>query len=497
MTMPYRSGLTSLRRAGAATSTLLVMACAVACGDDAGATADAAPASAIDAAVAPADADTRDVLDRLADLPGVSVVEEESRYDPTLRYFVLTVTQPVDHTQPAGPTFGQNVTVLVRDVAAPTVVGTTGYWNYYLDYPTELTQLLGGNQVFFEHRFFAQSRPEPADWSHLTIRQAADDQHRIITLLRPILGGPWLSTGASKGGMTATYHRRFYPDDVVASVPYVAPLSRAAPDLRYAPFLDGLGTPGCGDAVRALQVAMLGPRWAALLSRAQAQASSEGLVYQRVAVGPALESSITGLDWAFWQYQGEAWCSAVPGPGASDDAVWTFLDVVNPVSGSTDDNLAAFEAYYFQAAYELGYPGGTGTHLAGLTRFGDVDYAGAWPVGVTLPPYRAEVMVDIESWVDDAGTRLLFVYGEFDPWTAGRYPLGAATDASSLTVAAGTHGAGLVDLAAADKAIAYEQLGRWTGVTPDEGRLLQFVRRAPPRLPRLPPPLLRRPLTPR
>ena len=157
MTMPYRSGLTSLRRAGAATSTLLVMACAVACGDDAGATADAAPAGAIDAAVAPADADTRDVLDRLADLPGVSVVEEESRYDPTLRYFVLTVTQPVDHTQPAGPTFGQNVTVLVRDVAAPTVVGTTGYWNYYLDYPTELTQLLGGNQVFFEHRFFAQS----------------------------------------------------------------------------------------------------------------------------------------------------------------------------------------------------------------------------------------------------------------------------------------------------------------------------------------------------
>ena len=106
-------------------------------------------------------------------------------------------------------------------------------------------------------------------------------------------------------------------------------------------------------------------------------------------------------------------------------------------------------------------------------------------------------MVDIESWVDDAGTRLLFVYGEFDPWTAGRYPLGAATDASSLTVAAGTHGAGLVDLAAADKAIAYEQLGRWTKVTPDEGRLLQFVRRAPPRLPRLPPPLLRRPLTPR
>ena len=33
--------------------------------------------------------------------------------------------------------------------------------------------------------------------------------------------------------MTAIYHRRFYPDDVDGTVPYVAPISFGAPDLRY------------------------------------------------------------------------------------------------------------------------------------------------------------------------------------------------------------------------------------------------------------------------
>ena len=71
----------------------------------------------------------------------------------------------------------------------------------------------------------------------------AADEHAIVTALKTIYTGPYLSTGASKGGMTAVFYRRFYPDDVVGTVPYVAPLSFAAPDERYAAFLDSVGTP--------------------------------------------------------------------------------------------------------------------------------------------------------------------------------------------------------------------------------------------------------------
>ena len=57
----------------------------------------------------------------------------------------------------------------------------------------------------------------------LNIWQAATDHHRIVEALKPLYAGKWISTGASKGGMTSIYHRRFYPGDVDGTVAYVAP----------------------------------------------------------------------------------------------------------------------------------------------------------------------------------------------------------------------------------------------------------------------------------
>jgi hypothetical protein len=44
------------------------------------------------------------------------------------------------------------------------------------------------------------------------------------------LQGKWVNTGASKGGMTSVYHRRFFPNDLDANVAYVAPLSYSQED---------------------------------------------------------------------------------------------------------------------------------------------------------------------------------------------------------------------------------------------------------------------------
>jgi len=74
-------------------------------------------------------------------------------------YIVLQFTQPVDHEDPDGPSFQQEVSLLHRDLAAPMVVQTSGYFDYYLDSPVELTRLLTGNQISIEHRFFAARAP--------------------------------------------------------------------------------------------------------------------------------------------------------------------------------------------------------------------------------------------------------------------------------------------------------------------------------------------------
>jgi hypothetical protein len=433
-----------------ALAVLGVLLVAAGCGDNSPAvTPDAAPT---------------DLLGKLRALPGVTA-EVRPTDKAGYTYYVLHFTQPVDHDATGGPTFQQEVSLLHRDEAAPMIVQTSGYWDYYLDSPVELTNLLAANQISIEHRYFAESRPVPTDWSKLTIAQMAADEHAIIAALHTIYSGKFLTTGGSKGGMTAVYHRRFYPDDVAGTVPYVAPLSFGAPDLRYAGFLDTLGTTGCRQQVRDVATEMLANRRAALLARAQDQAATDGRAYTRIAIGPAVESAIVSLEWTFWQYYGANVCGQVPATTATDDTMWSFLDNISPVSDNADDSVAQFDAYYYQAYVQLGYPDGGAAYLDSYLMYSDADYDGALPTAI--PAYDGgTAMHDIDTWVQNEGDRLLFIYGEWDPWSGGEFELGQAADSLRLVQAHGTHGSRISRLADADRLAVYAKLEAWTGVPP-------------------------------
>ena len=266
--------------------------------------------------------------------------------------------------------------------------------------------------------------------------------------------------------MTAIYHRRFYPDDVDASFPYVAPQSLSDQDPRYMQFLTTVGPVACRNALRDLQVELLSRRSAMLQQRASEQASQMGLQYTRITLPAAVEASVAALDWAFWQYRGVTDCSRVPATNATDDAVWQFVDQVAPVSDNGDESTAAFEAYYYQAAFELGQPTIQAAHLAGLYQFSDADYVGLLPLGVAAPRYQASAMQDIGQWLQQSAQRMMLIYGQWDPWTAGAFTLGNAQDSFQFTQPEGTHGANLLGLEPADRATAATKIGQWLGVTP-------------------------------
>jgi len=430
-----------------------------------------------------------DLLSQLRALPGVHDVAKVDTAAAGYQYFVLHFEQPVDHDDPGGPTFLQKVSLMHRDAAAPMVEYTSGYWDYYNDRLVELTDLLDANQISIEHRFFDESRPDPADWSKLTIIQMAHDQHAITTALRTLYSGAFITAGASKGGMTAVYYKRFYPDDVDGTVPYVAPISFGAPDLRYVPFMETLGPAPCRQAVRDAAIEMLSNRRAALLAKAQEQATATGSEYTRIAIGPALESSILSLEWAFWQYYGVGYCSTVPATTATDLDLWDFLKDISPVTDNADERVAQFDAYYYQAYFQLGYPDSGAVDLDPYLLYTDADYEGALPTA--QPAYDdGAAMKDIDQYVREAGDRLIFIYGEWDPWTGGTFDLGAATDSLLVTQAEGTHAARIGRLATADREAVLAKLQAWTGVTPT----LNSVRSTMPvreDRPRVPPAMLR------
>jgi hypothetical protein len=419
------------------------------------------------AAAAPAAAAGTDILAQLRAVPGLTVVEERPVAEP-YRFFVLTYTQPADHRRPKAGTFAQRMTLLHRDATRPMILHTTGYGVPAQPFRAEPTRLVDGNQLSVEQRYFEPSRPEPADWAkQLTIWQAATDHHRVVGALDDIYPAAWLSTGASKGGMTSVYHRRFYPSDVDGTVAYVAPQDVVnREDSAYDRFFATVGTdPACRAALDAVQAEALRRR-AALVGRYQAWAAENGRTFTVLhSADRAFEFMVNGAPWAFWQYSDQSRCGEVPPVTASDDAIFGWLDAVFGLDSNTDQGIGGFVPYYYQAAYQLGYPFLKLRHLAKLQRYRGQDVAKSYVPAELDPHFRPAAMDDIDRWVRHSGRELLLVYGENDPWGAEPFRPGRGTrDSLWFTAPGANHGASIARLTTGDAATATAAVQRWAGV---------------------------------
>lgn len=411
------------------------------------------------------DAASDDINDRLAVLPGVIAVDEMPSELPGHRYFEIAFDQPVDHDNPDGQHFTQYLTLTHVDDHAPFILATTGYDNYFGEFPMEPTELLAGNQLIIEHRYFSPSRPDPTNWDHLSVTQSAADHHAIAQAFHLIYDGPWISTGGSKGGMTSIYHRYLYPDDVDATVAYVAPYNRELGDARYDVWFDEVLPADCLSRVRAAQVDFLQNRRQALGARAAEQAKAQEIAYTRVALPVAVESAVAGAEWSFFQYVGVPSCDQVPGPEATDDRAWEWLNDVSPPDSLSDGSIARFEPYYFQVEAELGAPSTTDEHLEGLLMFGADSYEGAEPQ-VLPESYDPSVVNAAAEWVKSSASNVMLVYGEYDPWTAGAFDAEGNAGVAFHTVPGGTHSSGIIDLPEVVSEEAFDTLAAWTGVRP-------------------------------
>ncbi|RKT82086.1 PS-10 peptidase S37 [Saccharopolyspora antimicrobica] len=407
-----------------------------------------------------------DVRDRLEAVPDLTVVGERPT-EPGFRLFDLTFTQPADHRNPAAGQFQQRLTLLHRDLSRPTVLYASGYDLPEKTTRTEPTRLVDGNQVSLEHRFFTPSRPDPADWGDLDIWQAATDQHRVISALRAVYDDRWITTGASKGGMTAVYHRRFYPDDVDGTVAYVAPNDVDNDRDRYDEFLAGVGTdPACRAALTAVQREAL-VRRGELVAKFQAYADAEGLTFDRIIgdIDRGFEMTVIDTPFAFWQYRGQDDCAQVPATTASTDEIYAFFDQTTEFRFYTDQGIEPYAPYYYQAGTQLGWPHVSDEPLADLLHNRELSQPRNL-VSRDIPMrFEPGVMHRVDAWVRSRGSELMFVNGERDPWSAEPFELGPGTrDSYSYLVPGANHGAKIEGLPADQQAEAEQTLRRWAEV---------------------------------
>ncbi|MFD9907623.1 S28 family serine protease [Streptomyces sp. NPDC059063] len=444
----------------------------------AGATGATATAATADPAAKPAtdtaESTRTDIKDRLLAIKGMSLIEEKP-YEG-YRFFVLNYTQPVDHRHPAKGTFQQRITVLHKDTARPTVFHTSGYGLNTNPSRSEPTRIIDGNQVSMEYRFFTPSRPSPADWTKLDIWQAASDQHRIFRALKPLYGKKWLSTGASKGGMTATYFERFYPRDMDGVVAYVAPNDvNNKEDSAYDRFFETVGTKECRTKLEGVQREALVRREPLEKKYAEYAAANRYTFKTIGTLDKAFEAVVLDVNWGFWQYQPSATaCAKVPDAATvSDQALFDWIEDVGGWSSYTDQGLDPYTPYYYQAGTQLGSPDIKQPWLGDLSRYGYQPPRNFVPREIPMR-FQKNAMKDVDRWVRHHSRRMMFVYGANDPWGAEpfRPARGAKHDSHVFTAPGANHGANVAGLTAPDKTAATERILTWAGVPAAQGKPL-------------------------
>nr|WP_052478491.1 S28 family serine protease [Kibdelosporangium sp. MJ126-NF4]CTQ98023.1 FIG01124324: hypothetical protein [Kibdelosporangium sp. MJ126-NF4] len=414
----------------------------------------------------PVSAGPADVADRLRAIPGMTVDERASTITG-VRWFWLTYRQPVDHEHPERGSFTQRVMLQHKSANRPMVFHTTGHFVPETMFQTEPTTLLGANQLSMEYRYYPQSRPNPVDWTKDTLRQGAADQHRLIVALRGIYPRNWITTGGSKGGQASVIHRRFYPDDVTGTVAYVAPNDvDDQEDSAYERFFATVGSePACRTRVKALAREIL-ERRPAMHRLLADRAATQGWTFDVVGgIDVAFELSVMDYEFGFWAFNPESACAGLPSPDAGDEVLFASFDRVLGFPFFTDQALAPFTQTFYQGGTETGWWRPSLSHLRPLLRHEGV-YQPRTLVPRDIPmTYDGSVIRDVDNWVRHHGTRLMFVNGGNDPYTAEPYRLGPGTRDSAVYTAPGVQhvylGNVIEKLPAWQRAKATSDLRRW------------------------------------
>lgn len=366
---------------------------------------------------------TGELKEKLEQLKGISEIEQLES-DHGAEKYLVRITQQIDPKNPAIGTFTQRVIVEHAGFDRPTILVTEGYWADYAlkpKYREELAEMLDANMIFVEYRYFHESTPEPCNWDYLTAENSAYDLHHVNQTFRQIYSGKWISTGVSKGGQTTCLYRAFFPDDVDFSVPYVAPLNQGVEDGRHEPFLEKkVGTKKDRKRVKDFQTEIL-KRKSEILPLLENFCKEKKLKY-RIPMAEVLDYCVLEYPFALWQWGTST--ATIPSPSSDTQTLFEHLVELSEPNYFAEDQ--PFVPFFVQAARELGY---YGYDTKPFQQYLTIDSSEGYLNRIMLPQdlvgkieFRPELYHKVYNFLKDNDPKMIFIYGEIDPWSATRVP---------------------------------------------------------------------------
>lgn len=374
--------------------------------------------------------------------------------------FTIDVMQPLDHFSKNSEQFPQRIYVKHVGFDRPVVLVTEGYGAR--DRRSELSELLNANEIRVEYRYFNTSRPDSLDWKYLTLEQAANDHHRIVEIFKKHYKGRWTNTGISKGGQSALVHRYFFPDDVDATVAYVAPLNLAEEDKRIYDFLDNkVGTKKDRERVTEFQRQLL-KRRNEVIPEIKKYCDEKNLTFRK-GLDHAYEFMVLELSFGFWQW-GNGDTKILTKRNASPEELAKELIKSGGV-GFFSDQDRVDDPFNYQAYTEMGMYGYKTEKFKDLLKFAKSDIVSNKEfVSQKLPEFKIEIMKKMSDWILDNGNNILYIYGSFDPWYATAVETGEKTNAVKMVLEGANHGTRIRHFEGEEKEKIYTALEDWLEV---------------------------------
>jgi len=374
----------------------------------------------------------------LAKLPDVKVISKFVSYSPYRLEYQLAVKQPIDHTNPSIGYFYQQVHLIHRGFNKPMVMETEGYGGR--NSGNEIEKMLHCNDLNIEFRYFNKSKPDSLLWQYLTFEQATADLHHINQLFHQLYSNKWISTGISRGGETTLIYRYFYPDDVTASVPYVAPMPNDIEDKRVYTFQD---TAGGAETVKKIKHFQL------FLLQHEAQALQKVPVWETKlhyttvgSMGAAFEYAILEFPFAFWQiteYTGKD----IPTGDNLDDYIALLMGTFEneEIANFSDENAVDGYLPHAYMTYQMGYYKYRLAPFKGYLHYlsGENPTAAFLPASVPRKAYDPGFELKVTTWLANKGNNILYIYGGRDTWSACKMVYGNQVNAKTFIVPGANH----------------------------------------------------------
>ncbi len=334
--------------------------------------------------------------------------------------YKLRIKQPLDHSDPSKGYFYQTVFLSHKDKESVTVLITEGY-NIGHNLIYEIAELVEGNQIAVEHRFFGESVPDSMDYRYLNLEQTTADLHHITQIFKKYYTGSWLSSGISKGGQTTIFYRYFYPQDMDTWVPYVAPFNLSVEDKRIYHFFDTIGTRECRESIVNTQTRLFKAR-DTILPILAGYADKFELHFSYLSLEQAFEYTLLEYPFSFWQWGYS--CSDIPSNNAPLGDVIAHVLRVCDISFFADQSMELYGPHYYQAATEMGY---YGYEVDGFKEYITALSTDRNPLATFLPnkmqvTFNDSLVHVVYDWLKNEGDNMLYIYGGIDTWSATAVP---------------------------------------------------------------------------